>query len=83
MEDESVEQQVQDDIEETNKRARGHGTSSRAQERKRARLGTDADRAIKSRNARRYAELLRLAGVAEDSPAWKRAWDIFYGKGAS
>jgi len=35
-------------------------------------------KAKKARDARAYAEQLRLLKIAEDSPEWKNAWDFFY-----
>ena len=42
-----------------------------------SRLGRKALQAIEACDARALAKELRLAGVPEDSEAWKRAWEIF------
>lgn len=41
-------------------------------------IGEKLLRAKQLNDARAYAEILRKAGIKEDSVEWKRAWDYFY-----
>lgn len=45
--------------------------------RKVASLKEDFKRAIRARDERAFAELLRKAGYADDSPEFARAWKMF------
>ena len=47
-------------------------------ERKKKKLAEDGLRAIKAKDARRFTELLRQAGIREGSLEWKNAWKAFY-----
>lgn len=54
------------------------GPKDSAEERKKRKLAADGLRAIKAKDARAFTELLRQAGIRENSPEWKNAWKAFY-----
>ena len=72
--DDELDPEVQEVIEDQKKLASGVSR----QVSKMNRLGRKALQAIEACDARALAKELRLAGVPEDSEAWKRAWEIFH-----
>ncbi len=74
----AIDPEVLDVIQEEKRKAGGRGPVDAAAERKKKRLAEDGLRAIKAKDARTFTELLRRAGILENSPEWKNAWKVFY-----
>jgi hypothetical protein len=74
----AIGREVLDVIQEEKRKAGGRGPVDVAAERKKKRLAEDGLRAIKAKDARTFTELLRRAGILENSPEWKNAWKAFY-----
>jgi len=70
-----IDREVLDVIQEQKHKA---GRPPRDAERKKRKLAEAGLRAIKAKDARVFTELLRQAGIREDSPEWKNAWKAFY-----
>lgn len=73
-----IDREVLDVIHEEKRKASGRGPGDSDAERKKKKLAEDGLRAIKAKDARRFTELLRQAGIREGSPEWKNAWKAFY-----
>jgi|GEM_PF-4488480 len=73
-----IDREVADLIRAERRKGSRRGPRDEAAERKKQRLAADGLRAIKAKDARRFTELLRLAGIRENSPEWKNAWKVFY-----
>jgi len=74
----SIDREVRDVIrEEQRKLAGGAGRESAERERILRIFSEKALRAIQAKDARAFAVALREANVAENSPEWKRAWELF------
>jgi hypothetical protein len=72
--DDELDPEVQEVVEDQKRLARGVSRQTR----KINRLGRKALEAIEACDSRALARELRLAGVPEDSEAWRRAWEIFH-----
>jgi hypothetical protein len=75
---EAIQREVLDVIQEEKRKAGGRGPMDAVAEREKKRLAEDGLRAIKAKDARTFTELLRRAGILENSPEWKNAWKAFY-----
>jgi hypothetical protein len=73
-----VDREILDVIQEEKRKGSRRGPKDASEERKKRRLAEDGLRAIKARDARTFTELLRQAGISENSPEWKAAWKAFY-----
>jgi hypothetical protein len=73
-----IDREVQDVIQAERRRGSRRGPKDAAAEQKKQRLAEAGLRAIKAKDARTFTELLRQAGVRENSPEWKNAWKVFY-----
>ena len=74
----SVDREVLVVIQEEKRKGSRRGPRDTAEERKKRKLAADGLRAIKAKDARAFTELLRQAGIRENSPEWKNAWKTFY-----
>jgi hypothetical protein len=72
----------EDEIEKSHGQDSSKSTPARraaAEKRRRTKVYADmALKAKKAKDARAYAEVLRLGNVLEDSEEWKIAWKYFY-----
>jgi hypothetical protein len=73
-----IDREVLDIIEEEKRKGRARGPKDPKTERKKKKLAEDGLRAIKAKDARVFTELLKQAGIRENSPEWKNAWKAFY-----
>jgi hypothetical protein len=73
----SVDREVLDVIREEKRKGSRLGPKDTAEERKKRKLASDGLRAIKAKDARTFTEVLRQAGIRENSPEWKNAWKAF------
>jgi len=73
--------EVREVIEDQKRLARGVGRESAAKERKLKRLSAKLLAAIRARDQRAFATLLRESGVNEGSSEWVRAWKLFSSAG--
>jgi len=74
-----IDREVLDVIQEEKRRLSGTARSESAERKRTLRIFSGkALRAIQARDARAFAVALRQANVTEDSPEWKRAWEVFH-----
>ena len=73
-----IDREVLDAIQEQKRKMSGRGPLDADAERKKRKLAEDGLKAIKAKDARTFTELLRRAGIREDSPEWTNAWKAFY-----
>ena len=73
-----IDPEVRDLIREEKRKGSRRGPRDDATERNKRKLAADGLRAIKAKDARRFTELLKQAGIRENSPEWKGAWKAFY-----
>lgn len=73
-----IDRDVLDVIQEEKRKASRRGPKDAGKERRIRKLTEDGLRAIKAKDARTFTELLRQAGIREDSAEWKNAWKAFY-----
>ncbi len=78
MEDHSEDQQISDVFQEESSRGKKRRPTSPEQRRKIRQLGRYALKAIQSKDARAYGEMLRAAGIREGSPEYVSAWKAFH-----
>jgi hypothetical protein len=74
----SVDREILDVIQDERRKGSRRGPKNSAEERKKRKLAADGLRAIKTKDARAFTEVLRQAGIRENSPEWKNAWKAFY-----
>ena len=74
----TVDREVLDVIQEEKRKGSRRGPKNSAEERKKRRLAADGLLAMKAKDARAFTEVLRQAGIRENSPEWKNAWKAFY-----
>ena len=70
--------EVLDIIEEEKRKGGRRRPKDTAEERKKRKLAADGLRIIKAKDARAFTELLKQAGIRENSREWKNAWKAFY-----
>ncbi|MGB2624081.1 MAG: hypothetical protein WA857_09115 [Candidatus Acidiferrum sp.] len=73
-----IDRDVLDVMQDEKRKGSARGPKDVAAERKKQKLAADGLRAIKAKDARRFTELLRRAGIHENSVEWKNAWKAFY-----
>jgi len=73
-----ISREIADVIEEEQRKGKRRRPKDTLEERKKRKLAADGLRAIKAKDARTYGEILRRAGIRENSPEWKNAWKVFY-----
>jgi hypothetical protein len=78
QESSEIDHEVRDVIRAEKRKGSRRGPKDDAAERKKQRLAEDGLRAIKAKDTRRFTELLKQAGIREDSPEWKNAWKAFH-----
>ena len=67
-----------EDVRSAEQAAGGAAKESAAERRRLLQIFTrKALAALQANDERAYAEQLRLAGVREDSPEWKAAWELY------
>ena len=74
----TIDREVLDVIQDEKRKVSARGPRDADAERKKKKLAEDGLRAIKAKDARVFTELLRRAGIHEDSVEWKNAWKAFY-----
>ncbi|MGC1415877.1 MAG: hypothetical protein WA817_11370 [Candidatus Acidiferrum sp.] len=74
----SVDREILDVIQEEKRKGSRRGPKNSAEERKKRKLAADGLRAIRAKDARAFTEVLRQAGIRENSLEWKNAWKSFY-----
>ena len=76
-----IDPEVREVMEDQKRLARGTGRESAERERTLKRLSAKLLAAIRARDQRAFARLLRDAGVSEGSSEWTRAWRLFWSAG--
>lgn len=78
MEKNGEDQEIRDVMQEDVSRGRKRRPLTPDAKRKIRQYEYDALRAIRSKDARAFAEMLRKAGIKEGSPEYVRAWKVFH-----
>jgi hypothetical protein len=73
-----IEQEVLEVMREEKRKGSRRGPKDATEFRKKKQLAQDGLKAIKAKDARAFTEILRRAGIRENSPEWKNAWKAFY-----
>ena len=73
-----IDREVLDVIQDERRKGSRRGPRDAHAERKKRKLAEDGLRAIKTKDARVFTELLKQAEIREGSPEWKNAWKAFY-----
>jgi len=81
VEKEPIDPAVREVMDDQKRLARGVGRESAEKARKLKRLSGKLLSAIRARDQRAFATLLREAGVSEGSSEWVRAWKLFWSAG--
>jgi len=77
MEQDDRDKEIRDLI--ADERARGRKAPTVVRERRLREFAAGATKAKQAKDARTFTELLKNAGIPENSPEWARAWKFFYG----
>ena len=72
-----IDPDVLDVMREHTRVVRGRGPNSAKEAGRKQAIVKAAMKAIKTRDERAFSEELRRAGVKDDSPEWKKAWEIY------
>jgi hypothetical protein len=73
----AIDPEVREVMEEHTRVVSGRGPSVSKEVQKKRALARAALKAIEAKDERAFSEQLRRAGVKDDSPEWKKAWEIY------
>ncbi len=74
----NIDPAVRDVIQDEKRKGTRRRPKDVTEERKKRKLAEDGLKAIKAKDAGTFTELLKRAGIRENSPEWKNAWKAFY-----